>query len=207
MVAHSQRSRDNRQLAPRRGPPGFDAGVPPRTSTLMYAFDAGVPRRPTVQIDWQLTRHLSAHVNGIYAFNGRFEERSVHATPTMSYVSPWVTYRFRGRLWFSKLPMTSIGHSEQWRDVLRHATRVADTDTTVLLTGESGTGKEVAARFIHRASRRRTGPFVALNCAALPEQLLESELFGYDRGAFTGAQRPKPGQIELAGPVFCFSPK
>jgi len=50
--------------------------------------------RPTVQIDWQLTRHLSAHVNCIYAFNGRFEERSVHATPTMSYVSPWVTYRF-----------------------------------------------------------------------------------------------------------------
>ena len=73
-----------------------------------------------------------------------------------------------------------------------------ETDTTVLVTGESGTGKEVVARFIHRASARSRGPFVALNCAALPEQLLESELFGYERGAFTSAQQPKPGQIELA---------
>jgi two-component system response regulator HydG len=91
-----------------------------------------------------------------------------------------------------------IGSSPAWKDVLTQATQVAGTDTTVLLTGESGTGKEVVARFIHRASPRRSGQFVALNCAALPEQLLESELFGYERGAFTGAQQPKPGQIELA---------
>src|SRR2546426_1179592 len=83
-------------------------------------------------------------------------------------------------------------------DVLTRATQVAETETTVLLSGESETGKEVVARFIHRASPRRGGPFVALNCAALPEQLLESELFGYERGAFTGAQQAKPGQIELA---------
>src|SRR5207253_9592111 len=91
-----------------------------------------------------------------------------------------------------------VGQSEEWKDVLRQATQVAETETTVLLSGESGTGKEVVARFIHRASPRRGGPFVALNCAALPEQLLESELFGYERGAFTGAQQSKPGQIELA---------
>ena len=91
-----------------------------------------------------------------------------------------------------------VGESSAWLDTLKKATQVAETETTVLLTGESGTGKEVVARFIHRASPRKGGPFVALNCAALPEQLLESELFGYERGAFTGAQQSKPGQIELA---------
>src|SRR5207248_7405045 len=91
-----------------------------------------------------------------------------------------------------------VGQSPEWIDTLRKATQVAETETTVLLTGESGTGKEVVARFIHRASARKAGPFVALNCAALPENLLESELFGYERGAFTGAQQAKPGQIELA---------
>src|SRR5262245_32225042 len=91
-----------------------------------------------------------------------------------------------------------IGHSPQWLDVLQQAMQVAPTEATALLTGESGTGKEVLARLIHRESPRAGGPFVALNCAALPEQLLESELFGYERGAFTGAQHPKPGQIELA---------
>jgi two-component system, NtrC family, response regulator AtoC len=92
----------------------------------------------------------------------------------------------------------AIGQSAEWKDVLRKATQVASTEAIVLLQGESGTGKEVVARFIHRASPRKTGPFVAINCAALPDHLLESELFGYERGAFTGAQQPKPGQIELA---------
>jgi transcriptional regulator with PAS, ATPase and Fis domain len=91
-----------------------------------------------------------------------------------------------------------VGDSAPWRQVLTRATQVAATDTTVLLLGESGTGKEVVARFIHRASPRADAPFVALNCAALPEQLLESELFGHERGAFTGAIAAKPGQIELA---------
>jgi transcriptional regulator with PAS, ATPase and Fis domain len=90
------------------------------------------------------------------------------------------------------------GQSDAWRTVMKAATQVAATETTVLLTGESGTGKEVVARHIHRASARSGGPFIAVNCAALPEQLLESELFGHERGAFTGAQQSKPGQIELA---------
>jgi transcriptional regulator with GAF, ATPase, and Fis domain len=92
----------------------------------------------------------------------------------------------------------AIGHSPEWTNVLKQATQVAATDTTALVQGESGTGKEVVARFIHRASPRKDGPFIAINCAALPEQLLESELFGYERGAFTGAQQSKVGQIELA---------
>ena len=81
------------------------------------------------------------------------------------------------------------------RDVAR---QVADTDAPVLITGESGAGKEVLARFIHAQSSRRAHPFVKVNCAALPQELLESELFGYDRGAFSGATRDKPGKFEQA---------
>jgi transcriptional regulator with PAS, ATPase and Fis domain len=95
-------------------------------------------------------------------------------------------------------PSRVVGQSPEWRQVLRRAAQVAATDTTVLLQGESGTGKEVVARFIHQASPRKNGPFVAINCTALPEQLLESELFGYERGAFTGASQAKVGQIDLA---------
>jgi len=91
-----------------------------------------------------------------------------------------------------------IGESAAWKQILTQATQVAATETTALLLGESGTGKEVVARFIHRASKRSRGPFIALNCAALPEQLLEAELFGYERGAFTGATQSKPGQLEQA---------
>jgi Nif-specific regulatory protein len=76
--------------------------------------------------------------------------------------------------------------------------KVAQAESTVLLYGESGTGKELAARAIHRASERRDGPFLAINCAAIPEALLESELFGYEKGAFTGAVAHKKGQIEIA---------
>jgi DNA-binding NtrC family response regulator len=92
----------------------------------------------------------------------------------------------------------AIGQSLEWRQVLKRAGQVAATDTTVFVQGESGTGKEVVARFIHQASPRNGGPFVAINCAALPEQLFESELFGYERGAFTGAHQAKAGHIELA---------
>ena len=78
------------------------------------------------------------------------------------------------------------------------AQRVAQTDATVLLTGESGVGKEVVARYIHRHSARARGPFVAINCAAIPESLLEATLFGYEKGAFTGAQQAQAGKFEQA---------
>ncbi len=84
------------------------------------------------------------------------------------------------------------------RNLLALATRVAETDATVLLTGESGTGKEVFARYIHHHSPRRSGPFIAINCAAIPENLLEATLFGYEKGAFTGAQTAQPGKFEQA---------
>jgi len=75
---------------------------------------------------------------------------------------------------------------------------VAPTESTVLLTGESGTGKELFARALHALSGRRAGPFIAVNCAAIPESLMENELFGHEKGAFTGADRRQPGRFELA---------
>jgi DNA-binding NtrC family response regulator len=91
-----------------------------------------------------------------------------------------------------------IGRSTSLREALTRAAQVAPTEATVLVTGESGTGKELIARAIHYASPRADGPFVAVNCAALHDTLLESELFGHERGAFTGADRQKPGRFELA---------
>lgn len=82
--------------------------------------------------------------------------------------------------------------------LLHLAGKVAGSDATIMLTGESGTGKEVLARFIHRHSKRADGPFVAINCAAIPENMLEATLFGYDKGAFTGAYKATPGKFEQA---------
>jgi len=91
-----------------------------------------------------------------------------------------------------------IGDDPKLRQVSQQLHRAAGTDTTVLLEGESGTGKELFARALHALSARNDGPFVAINCAAIPETLLETELFGHEKGAFTGAAARKPGRFELA---------
>jgi len=91
-----------------------------------------------------------------------------------------------------------VGHSKSLLRVLEMASRVAQHDSTVLIRGETGTGKELLARAIHHNSRRKNRPFVTINCGAIPKDLIESELFGFNRGAFTGALNAKPGKIEMA---------
>jgi DNA-binding NtrC family response regulator len=97
-----------------------------------------------------------------------------------------------------------IGDSAAMREIKAYLVKIATTDSTVLITGETGTGKELAAELIHRNSPRHQKPFVCINCAALPESLVESEMFGYERGAFTGAVASKRGKFELAegGTIF-----
>jgi transcriptional regulator with GAF, ATPase, and Fis domain len=101
-------------------------------------------------------------------------------------------------------PPTLVGSSQALKRVRVQISRVAGTDTTVLIQGDTGTGKELVARSIHFESPRSARPFVAINCAALPESLIESELFGHERGAFTGADRRRLGKFELAeeGTIF-----
>ena len=100
----------------------------------------------------------------------------------------------KGRYCFDSI----VGSSEKIREVLEMAGRVAASDATVLITGESGTGKELLAKGVHYNSLRAEGPFVAVNCAAIPENLIESELFGHVKGSFTGAVKDKEGKFELA---------
>ena len=97
-----------------------------------------------------------------------------------------------------------IGESDKIKDVFRVVEKVSESDSTIIITGESGTGKGLIAKAIHETSPRKNKPFISINCGAIPENLLESELFGHVRGAFTGATSPKPGKFELAdgGTVF-----
>ncbi|KAF0134244.1 MAG: hypothetical protein FD145_756 [Candidatus Saganbacteria bacterium] len=106
-----------------------------------------------------------------------------------------------------------IGNSEKIKNVIKLISNISKTDSTILITGESGSGKEIAAKAIHKLSNRSRKPFIAVNCAAIPENLLESELFGHERGAFTGALDRRIGKFELAGggtmfldEVGCMSP-
>src|SRR5262249_56206035 len=97
-----------------------------------------------------------------------------------------------------------LGHSHAMRQIIDLIERVGPSDATVLIQGESGTGKEVVAAALRARSRRYEGPFIKVNCAAIPDSLMESELFGYERGAFTGAVKAKKGRFELAhgGSIF-----
>ena len=151
------------------------------------------------QHDAELAGRVADHVSLAFAYQ-RMAEEARRAAEAQAHAA---TLENRVKSLKSEIDSITgygrvVGESPCWKGVLKLATQVAGTDSTVLLLGESGTGKEVIARYVHRASPRSSGPFVALNCAALPDQLFESELFGHERGAFTGATQAKPGQIERA---------
>ncbi len=165
-----------------RGSLGFLARAPARYAPA----DAEVARRVADRIALALSHHrLAAEAQAAAAER----ERAERLEATVATLTRELESRQEIRI---------VGRSRSWQEVLRQAGRVASAETTVLITGESGTGKEVVARLLHEGSPRAGRPLVAINCAALPEQLLESELFGHEKGAFTGAVATKIGRLEQA---------
>jgi transcriptional regulator with PAS, ATPase and Fis domain len=145
-------------------------------------------------------------VGGIYlqrnGQDGRYSHRDLDLLAAFSPPIYSILKRtlFRAKIAKSELtkPAHFVGKSQDYIRILRLIDQVKNTDIPVFISGESGTGKEVVARTIHESGRRKTGEFVAINCGSIPDHLLESELFGHTRGAFTGALRDKPGLIEEA---------
>src|SRR5262249_53918037 len=129
------------------------------------------------------------------SYNTALAERDAAVTETNN-----LRKQLRKKYEFSQI----VGSSPRMLEVFKMIERVADTDSTILILGESGTGKELVARALHFNSRRQFAPFVPINCSALPENLLESELFGHRRGAFTGAINDKKGLFQEAdgGTIF-----
>ena len=166
--------------------PLMDGGVP------MGVLAAHRLRQRPREIDRDLgtLRTVAVFIVQILKFNALLEERTAHLRDE--------NRQLKDALSSAQPAHGILGESEPLRVALQNALKVADTEVTVLITGESGTGKERFAELLHDQSGRRDGPFLAINCAAIPEQLLESELFGHERGAFTGANAAKKGKIEMA---------
>jgi transcriptional regulator with GAF, ATPase, and Fis domain len=157
-----------------------------REPSLYSQEDAEVARRLADRVALSLSYQALAEEARATA---EAKERAVQLEATVETLARELESRGRTRV---------VGASPSWKETLRSVGRVAPSDTTVLITGESGTGKEVISNLIHQGSSRAGKPFIAINCAALPEQLLESELFGHEKGAFTGAANSKIGRVEQA---------
>ena len=140
--------------------------------------------------DLTVMRIIATFVAQILQINQLFDERTQRLREE--------NLELKGALQSRQVDHGILGKSPAVRAALSQVMQVADTPVTVLLTGESGTGKEKFSQVLHLNSRRKDKPFLAINCAAIPEQLLESELFGHERGAFTGATSTKQGKVELA---------
>ncbi len=149
--------------------------------------------RPFIQEDVRLLTPLASHL-AIAIDNGRLIEALRAARERLREENLYLREAMGQGVQFD----TMVGESPRMQEVYGLVERVLNTAVTVLITGESGTGKEVIARVIHYKGPRARGPFIAVNCSAIPETLLEAELFGYEKGAFTGAAQRKPGRFELA---------
>ena len=155
------------------------------------------PMLPVVMISGHGTISSTVECIKLGAFD--FIEKPISIDKLVSTVKNALKFReleFEKSSYWSEYKL--VGESEHTRNVLELIDKIADSDASVLITGENGVGKEVVARLIHLKSSRRWEPFVDINCAAIPETLIESELFGYERGAFTGAISSKKGKIEWA---------
>lgn len=178
----------------RRGVPGLllsDVQMPGQDGhALLRTVKQAYPLLPVVLMTayGQIEKAVQAMREGAADYLPKpFEPERLLATVARHYVQPQ-----------SAQDATIVAEDPASRVVLELAQRVAASEATVLLTGESGVGKEVYARFIHRCSARSAGPFVAVNCAAIPDNLLEATLFGHEKGAFTGATSAQPGKFEQA---------
>ena len=159
---------------------------------IMLALVDGVPR--TLRLPEMLYYYIE-HQKDVITRRTRYDLRKAEERERLKRENE----RLRSELSRDLTIKNLIGTSEQMQEVVRQVRKLAPVKSTALITGESGTGKELFAHAIHNASRRQGMPFVAINCAAIPAELLETELFGYDEGAFSGAKRGgKPGKFELS---------
>ncbi len=166
----------------------------------LNAWDEGIPvlilgdREIASSTDVQLRRMVIGHVEVPITYNPLLD--ALHRAQL--YREQYENMRSRGKNRDLELFRSLVGSSECIKSVRKLMAQVADKDVSVMITGESGTGKEVVARNLHYNSKRRQKPFVPVNCGAIPAELLESELFGHEKGAFTGAISSRPGRFEMA---------